>query len=136
MAQPHAGKDRGMYFIPEMGDEVLVSFEDGDPERPRIIGCLWNGVDKPPTDDLWGGEYEENDTKCIVTKSGNRIRIDDKEGKEAIIIATPNKNRMTFMENSNENGRPSIMLHSDGDIFFSAGGRIHLKCADYSREVG
>ena len=136
MAQPHAGKDRGMYFIPEMGDEVLVSFEDGDPERPRIIGCLWNGVDKPPTDDLWGGEYDENDSKCIVTKSGNRIRLSDKEGKEAIVISTPNKNRMTFMEASNENGRPSIMLHSDGDIFFSAGGRIHLKSANYSREVG
>ncbi|MDA1315566.1 MAG: phage baseplate assembly protein V [Acidobacteria bacterium] len=135
-AQPSAGADRGFYFVHEMGDEVLVSFVDGNPERPVVVGALWNGVDKPPADDMWGGEFDNNDSKCIVTKSGNRIRINDKEGKEAIIIATPNKNRMTFMESSNENGRPSIMLHSDGDIFFSAGGRIHMKSADYSREVG
>ncbi len=135
-AQPNAGADRGFYFKHEIGDEVLVTFVDGNPEDPVVVGAMWNGVDKPPNDDMWGGEYEENHAKCIVTKSGNRIRINDKEGKEAIIISTPNKNRMTFMECSNENGRPSIMLHSDGDIFFSAGGRIHLKSADYSREIG
>jgi hypothetical protein len=135
-AQPHAGADRGFYFEHEMGDEALVTFVDGDPERPIVVGALWNGVDKPPLDDMWGGEYEKNDCKVLITKSGNRIRINDKEGKEAIIIATPNKNRMTFMESSNENGRPSIMLHSDGDIFFSAAGRIHLKSEFYSREVG
>lgn len=135
-AQPNAGADRGFYFEHEQGDEVLVTFVDGNPEEPIVIGGLWNGVDKPPNDDMWGGEHDKNDAKCLVTKSGNRIRINDKEGKESIVIATPNKNRMTFMEASNENGRPSIMLHSDGDIFFSAAGRIHLKSQFYSREVG
>ena len=44
-----AGSDRGSWFMPELEDEVLVSFEHGDPQHPYIIGFLWNGKDKPPT---------------------------------------------------------------------------------------
>ena len=46
-----AGKNRGMYFMPEIDDEVLVAFEHGDFNHPFIIGFLWNGVDTPPRDD-------------------------------------------------------------------------------------
>ncbi len=53
----------------------MVTFEDGDPERPVILGCVWNGVDTAPTEDFWGGEYGPNDVKRIVTKSGNRIQM-------------------------------------------------------------
>ena len=42
-----AGKERGTYFIPEVGDEVLVAFEHGDIHYPYIIGSLWNGKEKP-----------------------------------------------------------------------------------------
>lgn len=46
-----AGKDRGGYFMPEIGDEVLVAFERGDFDHPFIIGFLWNGADPPPSND-------------------------------------------------------------------------------------
>jgi len=45
---PHAGKDRGMFFMPQVGDEVVVAFEHGDTRRPLIIGSLFNGQDKLP----------------------------------------------------------------------------------------
>jgi uncharacterized protein involved in type VI secretion and phage assembly len=43
-----AGDKRGAYFMPEVGDEVLVAFEHGDPSYPYIIGFLWNGASRPP----------------------------------------------------------------------------------------
>lgn len=51
IAAPFAGKDRGAFYHPEVGDEALVAFDQGDFAHPYIIGFLWNGVDRPPTDD-------------------------------------------------------------------------------------
>ena len=51
VAAPLAGKQRGAFFMPELGDEVLVAFEDGSFDSPYIIGFLWNGVDMPPETD-------------------------------------------------------------------------------------
>jgi uncharacterized protein involved in type VI secretion and phage assembly len=51
VAAPMAGKDRGFFFQPETDDEVLVAFEEGDPQHPYIVGFLWNGADLPPTTD-------------------------------------------------------------------------------------
>jgi len=136
MMMPHTGSQRGIYFMPELGDEVVVAFEDADPERPIVLGCLWNATDKPPTEDYWGGEYQSNDVKRIVTKSGHRIQMVDKQGKEAISIATPTHLKISMVESSDENGRATMTLHSDGDIVIHAGGRIHLKSAFFSREIG
>ncbi len=138
MTTPHAGGDRGFMFMPEVGDEVLVAFEHGDPERPYVVGCLWNGVDQAPHTEFWGGDIETNDVKRIVTKSGHRIQLSDKEGQEAIVIATPSKLKIALLEKADETGRSMILLHSeDGDIFCSApNGRIHIRSKYFSREVG
>ncbi len=136
LMMPHAGASRGVFFVPEIGDEVVIAFEDGDPERPVVLGCLWNHPNTPPTEDFWGGEYAKDDVKRIITKSGHRIQMVDKEGKESITIATPTHIKISMLENTNENGRATLLLHSDGDIILDAGGRIHCKSAFFSREVG
>jgi uncharacterized protein involved in type VI secretion and phage assembly len=43
-----AGTSRGSWFMPEIGDDVLVAFEQGDFDHPYVIGFLWNGQNKPP----------------------------------------------------------------------------------------
>lgn len=133
----HAGADRGFLFLPEVGDEVWVAFEEGDPERPLVLGSAWNGVHKPPREEFWGGDVGPNDVKRIVTKSGHRISIVDKDGQSSIVLATPNHVRVSLIENSNETGDSVLSLHSDGDIILSApNGRIHCQSKLFSKEIG
>ncbi len=128
---PNAGPDRGIYFSPEVGDEVLVGFEFGDTTRPVIVGSLWNGVHPPPAAAVHGDEYGNNDVKRIVTKSGNRLVLDDKEGKETIVLATPQHVRVSLFEEG-----AKLLLHCDGDIHINASGTVHMKCKQFLREIG
>lgn len=79
---PMAGNDRGIYFLPEIDDEVLVAFEQGDMNVPYILGALWNGKDKPPVKNDDG----KNNQRVIKSRSGHQIILDDTEGEEKIII--------------------------------------------------
>lgn len=135
---PYAGADRGFLFTPEVGDEVMIGFEGGDPELPYVMGSTWNGIHTAPVQDFWGDEYGNDDVKRIVTKSGHRIAISDQEGKESISLATPTHLRIQMFENANETGRPMISLSSEtGDIMLSAPeGRIHLRSKFLSRDIG
>ena len=137
MISPHAGPGRGLMFMPEVGDEVAVAFEDGDPERPIILGSLWNGVQQAPRGEFFGSDIPVNDIKRIVTKSGNRLQMVDTPGRETIVVATPNHTSMAMTEKSDATGRQQVALHSDGDIVLSApAGRVHFQSQYFSREVG
>lgn len=65
-----AGPGRGSWFMPEVGDEVLVAFEQGDVNHPYIIGYLWNGAQNPPETD--------RHKRVIKSVNGHMIIIDDK----------------------------------------------------------
>ncbi|MDQ3855312.1 MAG: phage baseplate assembly protein V, partial [Chloroflexota bacterium] len=84
---PMAGNDRGLYFLPEVDDEVLVAFEHGDVRFPYVLGALWNGKDKPPESNDDG----RNDQRTIKSRSGHIIRLDDgDEAKLEILDKTGN----------------------------------------------
>jgi len=136
---PHAGPDRGFMFMPEVGDEVAVAFEDGDPERPVIMGSLWNGAQSAPRSGFYSAEANipENDVKRILTKSGNRFQMIDAEAQESIVLATPNKSTIRLTEMDTASKRPQILIESDGDIVLSAPqGRVHIQSLTFSREIG
>ncbi len=135
---PHAGPDRGFMFMPEIGDEVAVAFEDGDPERPVILGSLWNGVHTAPRAVLRGDDIASNDVKRFMTKSGNRMQMSDKTGVETIVLATPHNNILKMTEQSEQTGRTNITIESKtGDIILKApNGRVHIESQFYSKDVG
>jgi uncharacterized protein involved in type VI secretion and phage assembly len=81
-----AGRERGAYFLPEVGDEVLTAFEHGDIRAPFVVGALWNGADKPPEENTNGA----NNVRLIRSRSGHEIRFDDAHDGGAIEIATHN----------------------------------------------
>ncbi len=81
-----AGSERGSFFLPEVGDEVLVAFEHGDINQPYVIGALWNGVASPPETNSEG----KNNIRKIRSRSGHEIIFndDDTAGQEKIEIHT------------------------------------------------
>ena len=143
LLSPYAGADRGVHFAPEKGDEVLVAFEEGDPERPYLLGSVWNGAHHPPAEGFWKpgevnqSESESNQLKRLTTRSGHRITLSDTPGRETISLATPTGTRFVLAEQLTETGgRPGILMHSDGDIVLQADGRIHEQSMTGTREVG
>lgn len=120
---PMAGKDRGAYFLPEIDDEVLVAFEQGDVRFPYVIGSLWNGQDAPPEGQPLDGNGKVV-KRVIKSRCGHLIRFDDTDGAEKIeVIDKTEKNKITIGTSGN-----TITIEADGDITLqSARGKVVLK---------
>lgn len=78
-------QNRGMVFVPEIGDQVMVGFEMGDPTRPYVMGSMFHGANG-------AGGGENNAVKSIITRSGHTIKLDDSIGSEKITISDRNQN--------------------------------------------
>lgn len=119
VAAPMAGKGRGVAFLPEVNDEVLVAFEHGDPRFPYVLGALWNGNDSPVVDNADG----KNDLRVIKSRSGHTITLDDKDGEEKIsIVDKSGKNSIVVACSDN-----TITIAADADISLtSANGKLKL----------
>lgn len=98
VAVPMAGKDMGMFFMPEVGDEVLVVFNNGDINRPYIIGRLWNDKAKAPAQIKDG----KNNIRKIKTKSGHEIIFNDEKDKEEINIKTSKSLQLSLSDKENK----------------------------------
>jgi len=70
-----AGPDRGQMMLPQVGDEVLVGFEYGDPHRPYVLGALWNGKDTPLPDHINPKEKDGNPDGSYVLRSPKHINM-------------------------------------------------------------
>jgi type VI secretion system secreted protein VgrG len=94
VAEPWAGKRWGSIFTPRIGQEVVVSFLEGDPDQPLIIGSVYNGDQMPPylgegRDEKHKHDPKVSGVKSCSTKGGqgyNELRFDDNKGKEQIFI--------------------------------------------------
>jgi uncharacterized protein involved in type VI secretion and phage assembly len=123
VAQPAAGAGRGFYWLPEVGDEVLIAFELGQANRPYVLGALWNGKDKP----MDGAYADDNTTRMIQTRSGHKIVLCDKPGEEKIVIADKSGNRtITF----DVKAKKLLVEAKEGDIELHAEKKIVLDCED------
>jgi type VI secretion system secreted protein VgrG len=87
VAQTWAGKGWGALQLPRIGQEVMVAFMDGDPDRPVIVGSVYNGTNKPP----YGlpGNATQSGVKSRSSMhgtSGNEIRFEDSKGAEQLVF--------------------------------------------------
>jgi uncharacterized protein involved in type VI secretion and phage assembly len=92
LATTMAGRNRGTWFIPDVGDEVLVAFERGDVKEAYVIGALWNSKARPPTE-------SPGDVKLIRSRNGVTLRISDDRNNNALILETPAGQRITLQDN-------------------------------------
>ncbi len=132
-----AGAGRGTWFIPDVGDEVLVVFEGGDARRPYVVGCLWNGSDSPPEQmDGAGNNYK----KSIVSRRDIRITLDDTEGGETLTLKTPGgqtvelKDGGITIEIKDASGN-SVKLEPSG-VTVTAAAQVKVQCATMEVTAG
>ena len=138
LAAPDAGKNRGLFFRPETGDEVVVGFFNEDPRQPVILGGLYSSKNGPPSD--LAKLTKDNLKKGIVTKGGTKIVwTDDKKASVAIETAGRNKifldDDSEVIEVSDKHGN-KITLAKDGielvsakDLNLEASGNVVIKGA-------
>ena len=119
MTNPHAGGGKGMYFIPEIGEEVLVAFEADNAEKPFVLGAMYNGSESS------GYNTEGNDQKVIQTRSGCKILINDAIG--SIFLEDPSGNTwlMDGKGNINVNAPNDFTVNAGKNISFTAGMNIN-----------
>jgi uncharacterized protein involved in type VI secretion and phage assembly len=133
-----AGKKRGFFCLPEVDDEVLVAFENGDIARPYILGTLWNGKDSSTYDNKDG----KNNKRAFTSRSGHVLEFDDTDGKEKVTIKTKagaylcldDKDKiLTLQDHAGDNhvvvdqkNKKVSIESSSGDILIKAKGDITL----------
>ncbi|WP_247729533.1 phage baseplate assembly protein V [Halovivax limisalsi] len=129
LAVPMAGTEYGTYFLPEVDDEVLVAFENGDIHNPYVVGALWNGTQRPPQKNDGA-----NDTREIKSRSGHRLAFDDADDGTVTIETSAGheihiddgKDTITLRDKSGSNeicldgASDSISVEAAGDLDLSA----------------
>ncbi len=136
VAAAFAGHNRGAFLIPDVGDEVVVSFVNGDPRYPIVIGGLWNGDDTAP-EQISGGR---NLRKVIRSKNGVKLTLEDEDGEEKFIAETPGGQKLTLadgpgkitIEDSNGN---SIELAAAG-LTITAASKVTVNAPQVSVSAG
>ena len=113
--QTGAGKDRGVMVLPEVGDEVLVAFEQGDFRRPYVLGGLYNGVDIPSKKgvELVDSGSGAVNRRSLVSRLGHRIDLLDQDGKAEGISITTKDDKVSVVVDSTAT---KVTVHSDGTV--------------------
>ncbi|HEY0989759.1 MAG TPA: phage baseplate assembly protein V [Kofleriaceae bacterium] len=114
VASPGAGKDRGLCFVPEVGDLVLIAFAYGQVDRGYVIGSLWSKADKPPAD---------RQKRTLRSVSGHTITLDDTKDAESISIVDKTGNNKIVIDAKNN----TITIESGGDLIIHAKGKLGLE---------
>jgi len=131
------GNNRGSWFVPDVDDEVLVSFEGGDVRRPFVLGGLWNGSDAPPESMDGGGR---NFKKVLRSRNGVKITLDDQDGQEKLILETPGGQKITMkdgpgaVEIVDSNGN-SMKLETSG-ITITAAAKVTVNAGQVAVSAG
>lgn len=130
ITQPHSGGNKGFYFIPEVGEEVMIAFEGGNAERPYVVGSLYHGEARPDESHY----NEDNNIKAIRTRNGHTIEIhDDGDGgyiriydnqKENYILTFSTDEKLIKLESTGNielYAANDIIMHADNDMKIEVG---------------
>jgi phage protein D len=117
-------RPQGLFCLPEINDEVLVAFEHGDIHYPYVLGTLWNGRDKPPTQNGGMVGSDGKVTRRIIrSRSGHEIILDDSSGKEKIIVRDKTGESQIVIDSA----RNVMSIKAKGKLNLEADGEISIK---------
>ena len=127
IAVPMAGNNRGTWFLPEVGDEVLVACDAERVEHPYVLGALWNGQDAPPETNSDG----KNDLRMIRSRSGHEIVFDDGAQGRIDIHLKENKRRVRLDPDgiliTDDSGNKLEIKSTPGEITIKSSTKISLQ---------
>jgi len=148
-ASPNAGKERGMYALPEKDDEVLVIFMQGSHDVGVIIGQFWNGVDVPPkeckdalpgsgetwtsgqksTDTFADGStsLDDNDRRFWKSRSGHLFVFDDTSGSETVQIWDKSHTLALVFDSADSR---ILLTNKSGDIHIRTATDLYLEAGN------
>lgn len=127
VAQSWAGKNWGVQYVPRIGQEVVVSFLEGDPDHPLIIGSVYNADQMPPyelpTNQTQSG-VKSRSSKDATTENFNEIRFEDKKGSEEIYVhaeknltlVVENNQTITIGADKKDPGDRTTTIHNDDKL--------------------
>ena len=127
---PGAGKDRGFACLPEIDDEVLVCFEQGDFRRPYVLGGLFNGVDLPKDgDSLVNSADGTIGVRAFTTRAGHSLKFTDTDSGKGVKLATGGEQVESVELDA---AGHVITISSSGDITIKSGdaGTIKITAGD------
>ncbi len=150
VVSPGAGPDRGLLLMPEVNDEVLVCFEQGDISRPMIVGGLWNGVDALPVaqpEVVINGRVNQ---RVLLTRAGHKVIMSDEnpafvrletagghvvlldDDQARIEVTTAGGIALTLDDNAGKTsigGSSQIEIESSGNVSIKASGNLNLEAS-------
>ncbi|HEX2573712.1 MAG TPA: phage baseplate assembly protein V [Polyangia bacterium] len=115
-----AGPERGMFWLPEKDDEVLVTFINGEFNQPVIIGSLWNGMDKPTYSNKdaqgkvrWAkfegkNEAKKNDLRSFTSRTFHQLIFNDNASSPRVALHSSQKHRIVLDDDGNEPNKIEI----------------------------
>jgi phage baseplate assembly protein V len=119
-----ATMDQGTYFVPKVGDEVLVAFNHGDVRDAYVVGCLWNAKDPPPSE----AANDPVNMRVIHTPKNHKIEFDDASG--VITITSAGKQKVTLDANqikiATAQDQAVMTLTKTGEITIKSQSKITL----------
>ena len=132
---PGGGDKRGIEFLPEVDDEVLVGFEMGDIHYPYVLGGLWNGRDALPKNVISGGKVQQ---RIIRSRTGHMITLDDSDGGGGITIEDKNGNSMKLESEGNKftltvqgdvtvKAQQNVKVEAQGNVSVEAQGNLKVQ---------
>jgi phage protein D len=124
---PGGGNKRGMEFLPEVNDEVLVGFELGDIQYPYVLGGLWNGRDAIPERVVEAGQVQK---RLLRSRTGHTITLDDSDSGGGITIEDKNGNKVVLDSASNKlsiSVKGDASIEAQGNMTLQATGQLQLK---------
>ncbi len=133
-----AGAKRGILFIPEVNDEVLVGFEMGDIHHPYVLGGLWNGQDQPPypTDKtVQGGKVA---LRIIQSREGHYLAFLESDDTKGIVIVDTSGNTIALNAQDEQleiRCSGDALITAKGDISIEAGKNLTLKAPQGQVEI-
>jgi uncharacterized protein involved in type VI secretion and phage assembly len=135
-----AGKQRGFLILPEVGDEVLVGFDQGDVRRPFVLGGLYNGQDKAKTGpgSLLDGSTHAVNNRLFTSRRGHQLVFVDADDHCGVVVSTGDGKIAVRLDQANKKveimSSGDVTVTADGGVTFEVKGAFTVKAQSISLE--